>query len=147
MNLTNNFYKFNPLRRQKGASVFAIIILLVMVGMFLLSALKVAPSYMDNNVIVNAMDGMINNNDFESMSIAKVRSNLQRSLVTNNIREFDKEIYKKFNLILSLKVEDKYFYDFDLVFLKKLEIEGLKNGFIFDHYKNFKENTLKKFKN
>ncbi len=89
MNLTNNFYKFNPLRRQKGASVFAIIILLVMVGMFLLSALKVAPSYMDNNVIVNAMDGMINNNDFESMSIAKVRSNLQRSLVTNNIREFD----------------------------------------------------------
>ena len=57
-----------------------------------------------------------------------------------NIREFDKEIYKKFNLILSLKVEDKYFYDFDLVFLKKLEIEGLKNGFIFDHYKNFKEN-------
>ncbi|MDC1436191.1 DUF4845 domain-containing protein [Gammaproteobacteria bacterium] len=89
MNLTNNFYKFNPLRRQKGASVFAIIILLVMVGMFLLSALKVAPSYMDNNVIVNAMDGMINNNDFESMSIAEVRSNLQRSLVTNNIREFD----------------------------------------------------------
>jgi hypothetical protein len=57
--------------------------------MFLLSALKVAPSYMDNNVIVNAMDGMINNNDFESMSIAEVRSNLQRSLVTNNIREFD----------------------------------------------------------
>ena len=49
-----------------------------------------------------------------------------------NIREFDKEIYKKFNLILSLKVEDKYFYDFDLVFLKKLEIEGLKNGFIFE---------------
>lgn len=89
MNLTNNFYKFNPLRRQKGASVFAIIILLVMVGMFLLSALKVAPSYMDNNVIVNAMDGTINNNDFESMSIAEVRSNLQRSLVTNNIREFD----------------------------------------------------------
>jgi hypothetical protein len=89
MNLTNNFYKFNPLRRQKGASVFAIIILLVMVGMFLLSALKVAPSYMDNNVIVNAMDGMINNNDFESTSIAEVRSNLQRSLVTNNIREFD----------------------------------------------------------
>ncbi len=88
MNLKNNFYRFNSLRRQKGASVFAIIILLVMVGMFLLSALKVAPAYMDNNVIVNAMNGMINNNDFESMSISEVRSSLQRSLVTNNIRDF-----------------------------------------------------------
>ncbi len=89
MNLKNNFYKFTLLRREKGASVFGIVILLVMVGMFLLSGLKVAPAYMDNNVIVNAMEGMISNNDFETMSMSEIRSGLQRSMVTNNIRNFD----------------------------------------------------------
>jgi hypothetical protein len=121
MNLKNNFCRFNSLRRQKGASFFAIIILLVMVGMVLLFALKVAPAYMNNNVIVNAMDGMINNNDFESMSIAEVRSSLQRSLVTNNIRDFSTS-----NAVLTREGDDSFvdinyesrvplFYNIDIV--------------------------------
>lgn len=121
MNLKNKFCRFNSLRRQKGASFFAIIILLVMVGMVLLFALKVAPAYMNNNVIVNAMDGMINNNDFESMSIAEVRSSLQRSLVTNNIRDFSTS-----NAVLTREGDDSFvdinyesrvplFYNIDIV--------------------------------
>ena len=89
MSLNNNLYKFAALKRQKGASFFGIVILLVIVGLFLLSALKVAPSYMDNNVIVNTMEGIISNNDFKAMSIAEIRADLQRSLVTNNIRDFE----------------------------------------------------------
>ena len=103
MNLNNNSYKFASLKAQKGASVFGIVILLVIVGMFLLSALKVAPSYMDNNVIVNAMEGIISNNYFEAMSISEVRASLQRTLTTNNIREFDMT-----NVVLTREGDDRF---------------------------------------
>ncbi|MAM70748.1 MAG: hypothetical protein CMP91_06365 [Gammaproteobacteria bacterium] len=75
--------------KQKGASFFGTVMLLVVIGMVLLSGLKVAPSYLDNGVIVNAMEGMANNNDLAEMSVAEIRSLLQRSLQTNNINRFD----------------------------------------------------------
>ena len=84
--INNGIYS---LAQQKGASFVGIVFLLVIVGMALLSALKVAPSYMDNNVINNAIEGMANNNDFTTMSIGDIRSDLQRSLITNGIRNFD----------------------------------------------------------
>jgi len=99
----NNLYKFASPKRQKGASFFGILILLVIVGLFLLSALKVAPSYMDNNVIVNTMEGIISNNDFKAMSIAEIRADLQRSLVTNNIRDFEGS-----NVVLTRQGNDSF---------------------------------------
>lgn len=71
--------------------------------MVLLSALKVVPSYLDNNVIVNAMQGIIDNNDFENMSLADVRSDLQRSLITNSIRDFSSS-----NVVLTREGDERY---------------------------------------
>lgn len=98
-----NISRLNSLKQQAGASFFVVILLLVIVGMVLLSALKVAPSYMDNNVIVNAMEGIINNNDFPNMSLSDIRSDLQRSLVTNSIRDFDLS-----NVVLTREGDDRY---------------------------------------
>jgi|GEM_PF-902075 len=89
MKAKKNLSGVRSVKRQAGASFFTIIFLLVIVGMVLLSALKIAPAYMDNNVVVNAMEGIINNNDFSSMSLSDIRSDLQRTLVTNSIRDFD----------------------------------------------------------
>ena len=89
MKAKKNLSSVRSVKRQAGASFFTIIFLLVIVGMVLLSALKIAPAYMDNNVVVNAMEGIINNNDFSSMSLSDIRSDLQRTLVTNSIRDFD----------------------------------------------------------
>lgn len=80
--------RFCLLKRQKGASFLTIVIMLILVGLFLLTALKIAPSYMDNNVIVNAMEGIASNNDLADMTIAEIRESLQRTLITNGIREF-----------------------------------------------------------
>jgi len=91
------------MRQQKGASVFTVIFLLVIIGIVLLSALKVAPAYLDNNIMVNAMNGMIDNNDFEEMSVSEVRSALQRSLITNGIRDFDAS-----NVVLTREGNDRY---------------------------------------
>ena len=89
MKAKKNLSGVRSVKRQAGASFFTIIFLLVIVGMVLLSALKIVPAYMDNNVVVNAMEGIINNNDFSSMSLSDIRSDLQRTLVTNSIRDFD----------------------------------------------------------
>ena len=101
-----NFYKNisnNTKRSQKGASIFATIFFLVIVGMVLLSVLKVVPSYLDNNVIKNAMQGMIDNNDFEETSLSDVRSELQRSLITNGIRDFSSA-----NVVLIREGDERY---------------------------------------
>jgi hypothetical protein len=103
MKANKNISRLNSLKQQAGASFFVVILLLVIVGMVLLSALKVAPSYMDNNVIVNAMEGIINNNDFPNMSLSDIRSDLQRSLVTNSIRDFDLS-----NVVLTREGDDRY---------------------------------------
>lgn len=55
-----------------------------------------------------------------------------------DLSQFKNKKYKKFNLTVSKKEDGMYFYDYDLIFLKKLEIEGIKNNIIFDHYKNFR---------
>lgn len=70
--------------RQRGASFFGTVMLLVLVGLTLLFGLKVAPAYLDNNVITNAMAGL-SNNDLGNMTMAQIRESLRRSLQTNNI--------------------------------------------------------------
>ena len=103
MNLKNNVNNFKSTCRQKGASIITIIILLVMVGIIFLSVLKVAPAYLDDNVVGNAMEGMINNNDFEAVSLSEVRSELQRALITNGIRDFDAS-----KVVLIREGDDRY---------------------------------------
>lgn len=72
-------------KAQRGASIFGMAMLLALIGLFLLSALKIAPVYLDNNVIVNAMEGLANNNDLRVMSVGEIRNALGRSLRTNNV--------------------------------------------------------------
>ena len=71
-------------KRQSGASFFGTVMLLVLVGLTLLFGLKVAPAYLDNNVITNAMAGLANN-DLGNMTLPQIRESLRRSLQTNNI--------------------------------------------------------------
>ena len=103
MSLKNNVYSFKTVKRQNGASFLTIIFLLVIIGMVLLSGLKVVPAYMDNNVVNNAMEGIISNNDFEAMSLSDIRSDLQRTLITNGIREFNTS-----NIVLTREGDDRY---------------------------------------
>ncbi len=77
--------------KQRGASFFGTILLLILLAVFLLGGLRIAPAYIDNNVIVNAMNSMASNNDLADMSLNEIRENLQRSLSTNGIRNFDSQ--------------------------------------------------------
>jgi hypothetical protein len=74
--------------RQRG-SIYTAMIMVALLGFVLLAALKVAPAYLDNNVITNTMDGIRSNNDIAAMSIGDIRTSLMRTLNTNRIEGFD----------------------------------------------------------
>ncbi|MEX2367163.1 MAG: DUF4845 domain-containing protein [Pseudohongiellaceae bacterium] len=76
-------------KSQRGASFFATILIVVLIGIFLIAGLKIVPAYMDNGVIVNAMEGIIANNDMNQITVAQVRTQIQRTLNVNGIDNFD----------------------------------------------------------
>ena len=49
------------------------------------------------------MEGIISNNDFEAMSMSEIRSALQRSMVTNSIRDFETS-----NVVLTREGDDSF---------------------------------------
>lgn len=64
---------------------YSTVIIVAMFGLFLTAGLKIAPLYMDNNVIVDAMEGVMANNDISEMSVGEIRSALNRTLIVNNV--------------------------------------------------------------
>ena len=74
--------------KQFGASLWGVMLLVGLIGLVLTVALKVAPAYLSNNVIVNAMNGVIANNDIKTMDIAEIRNDVMRTVRTNRITGF-----------------------------------------------------------
>ena len=64
---------------------YSTVIIVAMFGLVMTAALKVAPLYMDNNVVVDAMEGVMANNDISEMSLGEIRSALSRTLIVNNV--------------------------------------------------------------
>ncbi len=79
-----NRIRVNP-GKQSGASLWGIMTLVALIGLVLTVALKIAPAYLSNGVITNAMEGVIANNDIKTMNIAEIRSDIMRTLRTNRI--------------------------------------------------------------
>lgn len=64
---------------------YSTVIIVAMFGLFLTAGLKIAPLYMDNNVIVDAMEGVMANNDISEMTLSDIRNSLNRTLIVNNV--------------------------------------------------------------
>ena len=83
-----NKIRMNP-ASQLGASLWGIMLLVGLIGLVLTMALKIAPAYMTNNIIVNAMNGVIANNDIKTMQIGEIRNDVMRTVRTNRIEGFN----------------------------------------------------------
>jgi hypothetical protein len=64
---------------QRG-SMYSTLIMVVLIALFFTAALKLVPAYLNNNVVLN---------DMSKLGIGEIRSNLMRTLNTNDIRGFD----------------------------------------------------------
>ncbi len=76
---------FRKLPQTQQGSFYSTAIIVAMFGIFLTAALKIAPAYMDNNVVVNTMDGIAANNDLATMSAREIQDSLMKTLNVNNV--------------------------------------------------------------
>lgn len=78
-------HSFRKLPQTQIGSFYSTAIIVAMFGIFLTAALKIAPAYMDNGVVVNTMEGIAANNDMGEMSLTEIRADLVKSLGVNNV--------------------------------------------------------------
>ena len=80
-----------PVKSQRG-SIYTTMILVVMFALFILAGLKIAPAYIDNNIVVNAMEGIAAEHPgYADMSIQDIRTDLMRTLNTNRVESITGE--------------------------------------------------------
>lgn len=75
--------------RQLGAGYFVNILLLAIIGLVLVAGLRLMPAYIDNNVVVNAVEGVLANQDIEELSERDFRNAVMRTINVNNLDSFD----------------------------------------------------------
>jgi hypothetical protein len=74
--------------KQRG-SFYTTLLTLVVFGTLATCGLKIAPAYIDNNTVRHVMEGIVTSSDIKEMSLGEIRQTLAKSLITNNIRQFD----------------------------------------------------------
>jgi len=92
---------------SQGGSMYSTLIMVILFGLVLTAGLKIAPAYLDNNVISNAMSTISANNDIAAMNIRDIRADLYKTFTTNGIENFD------MNSVVVTKENGKEYIDID----------------------------------
>lgn len=71
------------LSKQKGASLYALIVVMTLLGILILAGLKLSPAYMDDMVVKNAIENLMESGELENMSLRDIRRYVTRTVQTN----------------------------------------------------------------
>ncbi|MBT5484559.1 MAG: DUF4845 domain-containing protein [Gammaproteobacteria bacterium] len=75
--------ELKDLNSQQGASLYALIVVMTLLGILILAGLKIAPAYMDDQVISNALQNLKESGELSKMSLRDVRTYVTRTAQTN----------------------------------------------------------------
>ena len=79
----------NNLSRQRGISSAGVLLIAVLLGLFFTVGLKVAPLYVDHNLITGLCQDLIDNGEANGMTVTEVRDRISSTLRINNVTDFD----------------------------------------------------------
>lgn len=82
-------FPVKTLSRQRGASMYGILAMLVMITMFFTVALKVAPIYLNHNLITGICQELVDNGQAANMTLSEIRTTVSNSLRINQVQGFD----------------------------------------------------------
>lgn len=82
-------HNLNSLHSQRGVSKLGLIVLFVFLAGGLTAGLKVAPLYVDHNLITGICKELIGNGEAVNMTVTDVRNRVGNSLRINSIRDFE----------------------------------------------------------
>jgi hypothetical protein len=72
-------------QRQHG-SIYSTVIVVALFAIFLTSALKVAPAYMDDRLVAATMEQLVSSRELPAMSAAEIRDRLVQRLGSSNVK-------------------------------------------------------------
>ena len=87
-------------RYQKGASVFGVVVVLLIIAAFVSVGLKVIPAYVDHNLVAGVAETLADSGRAADMTQTEIRQEISNTLRVNNIRDFD------INSVTSTRVEN-----------------------------------------
>jgi len=73
------------LSKQKGASLYALIVVMTLLGILILAGLKLSPAYIDDMVVKNAIENLKESGELEDMSLRDIRRYVTRTVQTNGV--------------------------------------------------------------
>jgi hypothetical protein len=79
----------NNFKKQQGVSKLGLVVMFLLVAVFLNAGLKVAPLYIDHNLIVGICDELIETGEAENMTITEIRNRVSNTLRINSVTNFD----------------------------------------------------------
>ncbi|PCJ24555.1 MAG: hypothetical protein COA96_09155 [SAR86 cluster bacterium] len=82
-------FKSSNIHYQKGVSKFGILMVFIMMISFVTAGLKVAPLYVDHNLITGICEELIENGEAANMTITDIRQRVSNSLRINNVTGFE----------------------------------------------------------
>ena len=77
------------LREQAGVSKIGMLLMFVMVVGVLSFGLKVAPLYVDHNLVTGVCEELIESGEAANMTITDIRQRVSNTLRINNVTDFD----------------------------------------------------------
>lgn len=81
--------KSKNLERQAGVSKFGMLMVFLLLASFFTFGLRVAPLYVDHNLITGVCEGLIESGEATNMTLTDIRQRVSNSLRINNISDFN----------------------------------------------------------
>ena len=80
--------------KQKGATMWGWLSIILMVGFLTMLAFKVVPIYFEHRIITSMVQELVDSREFENMSNRKIMSTLSNRMTINNIRSISSNVFK-----------------------------------------------------
>ncbi|MGA0935428.1 MAG: DUF4845 domain-containing protein [Pseudohongiellaceae bacterium] len=68
---------------QKGASLYALIFVMTLLGIIIFAGLKISPAYIDDRIISNALRNMRDEGELAKLSLRDTRTRISRTMMAN----------------------------------------------------------------
>lgn len=122
------------IKQQTGASMWGVMMLVIILMANAFIALKIVPTYLDFRTVQQVVNSTIEELKKKRLSNVKVRSSIERKLLINGIRDLKREDLKikqtdkKSTITMDYEIRKPIFYNIDAVMKFKYEAEAQRPG-------------------
>lgn len=117
--------------RQKGAGYYALIVVLTVLGVVIFAGLKVAPAYVNDQIVQTAIENLQDSGELQTMSLRDIRQHVVRTMQANG-ENFSSDSIDQVEqgrdeyIVVNYETRLPLFYNLDVV--AKFDYRYLKNS-------------------